>query len=246
MNRFPVIVLAGGIATRLRPITEEIPKALVNVGGQPFIFQQLRLLHSHGIRHVVISAWYRGEMIRDSVGSGDRFGMKVEYVFDGDQPLGTGGAVRHAIGLLNGPFFVLYGDSYLPCDYSAIQDFFMAAHQPGLMTVYRNQNQWDRSNVEIVENGIVAYDKKMSTAGMEYIDYGLGVFKPEVFAHLPDGQPTDLSDIYQQLVTAHSLLAYPVRQRFYEIGSFKGLRELDKLLTADPDRFLERKSNGLH
>ncbi len=246
MNRFPVIILVGGTATHLRPLTEEIPKALVNVGGQPFIAQQLRLLHSHGIVHVVISACYRGEMIRDFVGDGDRFRMKIEYVFDGDHPLGTGGAVRRALNMMDGSFFVLYGDSYLPCDYSGIQEFFKVSNRPGLMTVYHNQNQWDASNVEIAGNRIVAYDKKKKTPRMEYIDYGLGVFKPDAFASVPEGQPADLADIYQKLVKDHSLLAYEVKQRFYEIGSFEGLRELDELLTADPDRFIERKNNELH
>ena len=245
MNLFPVIILAGGEAKRLRPITEKIPKALVEVGGQPFISQQLRLLFSQGIRHVVISAWYRGEMIRDYVGNGGQFGVKVEYVFDGDQPLGTAGAIRHAIHLLNGPFFVLYGDSYLPCDYRAIQEKFITAGETGLMTVFRNQNQWDLSNVEIAGDRIVAYDKQKRTRGMEYIDYGLSVFQPMAFDYIKDGQPADLANVYGELVKEQKLGAYPVEERFYEIGSFEGLRELDGLLTAEPDRFLERKSDGL-
>ena len=244
MSLYPVIILAGGIATRLHPLTQKLPKALVNVGGQPFIAHQLRLLYSSGIRHVIISAWYRGGMIREFVGNGDRFGMKVEYVFDGDVPLGTGGAIRHALNLLHGPFFVLYGDSYLPCEYGAINSFFAAADKPGLMTVYRNQNEWDSSNVEMAEGRILSYDKEKRTPRMEYIDYGLGVFRPEAFAFLPEGQSADLAQIYRKLVTDHNLLAYEVKQRFYEIGSKEGLRELDDLLTRDPDRFLIKKNSG--
>ena len=243
MNLYPVVILAGGIATRLRPITEKIPKALVNVGGRPFVDHQLRLLYSHGIRRVVISAWYRGEMIREFVGDGRRFGMHVEYVFDGEKPLGTGGAVRRALNLLGGPFFVLYGDSYLPCNYAEIQAFFAAENQPGLMTVYRNQDKWDTSNVEMADGRILCYNKKNRTPRMEFIDYGLGVFRPEVFEFIPDGQPADLAEIYQKLVTEQSLLAYDVKQRFYEIGSFEGLHELDALLTNDPHQFLERKNS---
>jgi N-acetyl-alpha-D-muramate 1-phosphate uridylyltransferase len=241
MNLYPVVLLAGGLATRLRPITEKIPKALVEVGGQPFIAHQLRLLHSHSIRRVVVSAWYRGEMIREFVGDGKRFGMDVEYVFDGDTPLGTGGAIRRALGLLDGPFFVLYGDSYLPCDYAGIQAFFDLHSQPGLMTVYRNQGQWDTSNVEMDDAQIVCYDKKNNTPRMKYIDYGLGLFRLDVFAALPEGQPADLAEIYQDLVRGRSLLAYEASQRFYEIGSFDGLRELDELLTSAPDQFLRKE-----
>ena len=104
MSLYPVVILAGGLATRLRPITERIPKALVEVGGQPFIAHQLRLLKSHGVQHVIISAWYKGEMIREYVGNGNQFGMDVEYVFDGDYPLGTGGAIRQALTLFTDPF----------------------------------------------------------------------------------------------------------------------------------------------
>jgi len=241
MNLYPVIILAGGLATRLRPITEKIPKALVEVGNQPFIAHQLLLLHSRGIRQIVISAWYQGKMIRDFVGDGSRFDMDVKYVFDGDSPLGTGGAIRQALNLVAGPFFVLYGDSYLPCNYANIQAFFDAENQPGLMTVYRNQGKWDTSNVEMVENKILRYDKKNRIPSMDFIDYGLGLFHPDVFISMSEGQKVDLAEIYQKLVAEQSLLAYEVKQRFYEIGSFEGLRELDELLTKGPNQFLERK-----
>lgn len=241
MSLYPVVILAGGLATRLRPITERIPKALVEVGGQPFIAHQLRLLKSRGVAYAVISAWYKGEMIREYVGNGNQFGIDVEYVFDGNHPLGTGGAIRQALTLVKDPFFVLYGDSYLPCDYADIQAHFDRYTQPGLMTVFRNQGQWDTSNVEMRNNEILCYDKINRTSRMEFIDYGLGLFKREVFASMPQGQPADLTEIYQNLVARHNLLAYEVKQRFYEIGSFEGLQELDKLLTHDSNQFLKGK-----
>jgi N-acetyl-alpha-D-muramate 1-phosphate uridylyltransferase len=241
MTLYPVVILAGGLATRLHPITEKIPKALVEVGGQPFIEHQLNLLRSHGIQTVIIAAWYKGEMIREFVGNGSRFGIQVQYVFDGDNPLGTGGAVRKALPLLNGPFFVLYGDSYLPCAYADIQSHFASHQQSGLMTVYRNEGKWDTSNVEMTNGQILCYDKKNRTERMEFIDYGLGIFKPEVFASLPDNQPMDLAEIYQGLVANHDLLAYEVKHRFYEIGSFNGLRELNDLLTVNPNQFLQEE-----
>ena len=246
MNLYPVILLAGGLATRLRPITEKIPKALVEVAGQPFIAHQLRLLQSCGVRFVIILAWYKGEMIREYVGDGSQFGVDVQYAFDGDIPLGTGGAIRHALTLWNGPFFVLYGDSYLPCDYADIQAHFDHHRRSGLMTVYRNRGQWDTSNVEFVDGQILRYDKKRRTPQMEFIDYGLGLFKPKVFASLPEGQPADLSNVYQDLISHNDLLAYEVNQRFYEIGSLEGLRELDALLAKDPDRFLRKENHEFH
>ncbi len=240
MRLYPVVILAGGLATRLRPVTEKIPKALVDIAGQPFIAHQLKLLNSHGIRRVIISAWYKGEMIRDFVGDGARFGVDVQYVFDGEAPLGTGGAIRKSLSLLDGPFFVLYGDSYLPCNYAGIQSHFDRHGQPGLMTIYHNQGQWDASNVETAAGQIIRYDKKVHTPRMEFIDYGLGLFHPAVFKLLPEGRPADLAEIYQDLISKRQLLAYEVKQRFYEIGSFEGLAELNELLSADPYQFLRK------
>src|SRR5690349_16615809 len=137
MILYPVVILAGGLATRLRPITEKIPKALVEVGGEPFLNHQFRLLHFNGLRKVIISTWYHVDMIRDHVGDGSKYDMQVSHVFDGDKPLGTGGAIRRALPYLKGPFFVLYGDSYLPCNYAGIQNKFESSGQPALMSVYR-------------------------------------------------------------------------------------------------------------
>jgi len=180
-------------------------------------------------------------MIREFLGDGEHFGIHVDYVFDGDAPLGTGGAIRQALDLLDGPFFVLYGDSYLPCDYADIQAFFASRAQPGLMTVYRNNGKWDTSNVELKNAQIVSYDKKKQTPRMKFIDYGLGLFRPDVFASLPKGQAFDLAEIYQRLVKERRLLAYQANERFYEIGSFEGLRELDELLTSAPTQFLRKE-----
>lgn len=243
MIRYPIVILAGGLATRLRPMTEKIPKALVDVGGEPFIYHQLRLLCSHGFQHIIISAWYRGEMIRDYVGNGSKFGLSVGYVFDGEYALGTAGAIRQALDLVDGPFFVLYGDSYLPCDYADIQQHFDRHDLPALMTIFRNNGRWDQSNVEILDGQIVRYDKKNPTRQMEFIDYGLGLFFPEVFLPLPVQQPADLIEIYQKLVAEQKLLAYEVKQRFYEIGSFEGLRELDTILSSNPEQFLKKEES---
>ncbi len=240
MKLRPVVILAGGTASRLRPITEKIPKALVDVGGRPFIAHQLRLLWSHGFRSVILAVWYKGEMIRDFVGDGSRFGLHVDYSFDGETPVGTAGAVRNALPMLDGPFFVLYGDSYLPCDYPDIQARFESQPLPGLMTIYRNRGKYDLSNVELSDGRILAYDKQERSARMQYIDYGLGMFQPAVFASLPQGQPADLTQVYQELVAEGRLLPYEVKYRFYEIGSMEGLRELDELLGRDPDQFLRK------
>jgi N-acetyl-alpha-D-muramate 1-phosphate uridylyltransferase len=222
----PVAILAGGLGTRLYPLTVRIPKALVEINGEPFLGHQLRLLRARGIEHVVICIGQHGERIREFAGDGARFGLAVEYSPDGPILLGTAGAIRKALPILGDAFFVLYGDSYLPCSYAAVERAFQGSGRPGLMTVYRNGGRWDTSNVEFTQGRIVAYDKKSRTARMQYIDYGLGVFKREAF----EGTHTDLAAVYADLLNNNQLAAFEVHERFYEIGSFDGIRELSDYL----------------
>jgi N-acetyl-alpha-D-muramate 1-phosphate uridylyltransferase len=226
----PVAILAGGLATRLRPLTETIPKSLIEINGEPFIWHQLRLLRANGIASVVLCLGYLGERVRESVGDGARFGLHVAYSFDGPVLLGTAGAVKRAIPLLGDSFFVLYGDSYLPCDWKAVGCAFRESGKSGLMTVCLNNNQWDTSNVEFEGGRIVAYNKRLRTPRMRHIDYGLGVLRAAAFDRVPPGEPADLAALYQQLLGEGELAAYEVPGRFYEIGSFEGIQELARYL----------------
>lgn len=227
----PVAILAGGLATRLRPLTETIPKALVEIGGEPFLAHQLRLLRRSGIERVVLCIGYRGEQIRDYAGDGAAFGVHLDYAFDGPKLLGTAGAIRRALPLLGDAFFVLYGDSYLPCDYAAIERTFLASRKTGLMTVHRNLGKWDSSNVEFSEGRIRVYDKVHKTPAMQHIDYGLGAFGRRPFDDLPEDQAADLAGVYQDLLRRDELAAFDVPTRFYEIGSPEGIRELEEFLS---------------
>ena len=226
----PVAILAGGLATRLRPVTETIPKALVSVAGQPFLAHQLRLLHHAGIRKVVLCVGYRGEMIEKEFGDGSRLGVELTYSFDGPELLGTGGALKKALPLLGERFFVLYGDSYLPIDYAAPARAFLASGKLGLMTVFRNEGRWDTSNVRFEDGAIKTYDKEQRTPEMRYIDYGLGVLNPIALSRWPAGKVFNLADVYQELIGQGELAGYEIHQRFYEIGSPEGLAELDAML----------------
>jgi NDP-sugar pyrophosphorylase family protein len=224
----PVAILAGGLATRLRPITETIPKALVDVAGKPFIVHQLCYLRQQGITHIVLCIGYLGEMVRDVVGSGERFGLKVSYSEDGPNLLGTGGALTKATTLLGSEFFVLYGDSFLPVNFSVVQEAYKQSKQPALMTVLKNQNQWDKSNVLFVNGKLIEYNKRAPRAEMSYIDYGLGVVSASVLNQRPVGQSFDLADVYQDLSLQGLLTGLEVHERFYEIGSHTGLKEAEE------------------
>jgi len=232
MADWPVAILAGGLATRLRPITEKIPKALVAVAGRPFLAHQLRLLRKSGLRKVVLCVSYRGEMIEEEFGNGSNLGMELSYSYDGPDLLGTGGALKNALPLLGGKFLVLYGDSYLPIDYSGPARAFAAGAKPALMTVFKNENRWEPSNVWFEQGEIRRYDKKKFTPEMKYIDYGLGVLSAEALSSWPDGKAFDLADVYQGLIGQRKLAGFEVDRRFYEIGSPSGLAELDALLRS--------------
>jgi dTDP-glucose pyrophosphorylase len=230
MERTPVAILAGGLATRLRPITEKIPKVLVPVAGKPFLAHQLELLREQGVQRAVLCLGHLGEMVEREFGDGSAHGARLEYSFDGPKLLGTGGALKQALPKLGEQFFVLYGDSYLPVSFAPIADAFERSGRLGLMTVYRNEGKYDTSNVVFGDGEIKVYDKKQRLPEMQHIDYGLSLFRREVFESYPDNEPFDLADVMRDLVARKQLAGYEVKERFYEIGSHAGLEELNRLL----------------
>lgn len=227
----PVAILAGGLATRLHPMTAAMPKALIEVAGRPFAEHQLDWLRRQGVEHVVWCVGYRGEMIREALGDGGRWHLSLDYVFDGETLLGTGGALRRALPELGEAFFVLYGDSLLTCDLTAVERAFLATRRAGLMTVLRNDDRWDRSNVHYEDGRLLRYDKTHQTPDMRHIDYGLGVLTSRALATFPPDRPFDLALVYQRLLADNELAALEVSERFYEIGSPEGLEETRAYLT---------------
>ena len=227
----PVVILAGGLATRLGDVARTQPKCMIDVAGQPFLFHQLQLLHAQGLRQAVICLGHLGEQVVEAVGHGTGFGLEIQYSFDGPTLVGTAGAIRRALPLLPDQFFVLYGDSYLTCPFAAVQHAFEASGKRSLMTVFKNDQQWDTSNVEFQNGRILAYDKAHRTPKMKHIDYGLGLFSRNVFKAIAEDRPTDLVSLYQEMLRLDQLAAFEVFERFYEIGSHAGLEETRKLLS---------------
>jgi len=231
------VILAGGIGTRMRPATEQMPKALLPVLGRSFCDWQLELLAARGIERVLCSVGYRGEMIRDHLGDGSRFGLEVKYVDEGERLRGTGGALRLAydLGELEAAFFVLYGDSYLPIDYGAVERAWRETSMPALMTVLRNEGRWDASNAIYSDGRVVLYDKDRPadrSAEMRWIDYGLSVLNRDVLAeYCVTGAVADLADLMRDLSRDGRLAGLEVSERFYEAGSPQGLRDLEQHLS---------------
>jgi NDP-sugar pyrophosphorylase family protein len=226
----PIAVLAGGLAKRMRPLTEQLPKALLEVAGQPFIAHQLRLFAREGITDVKLLVGYCWEQIELFVGDGSTFGVKVDYIVDGPALLGTGGAIRHAIDCLGPEFLVTYCDSWLDAPYAPVVEAFHASGRPALMCVFHNENCWDASNVHF-ENGVIrCYSKKFRRPEMHHIDWGLGMLRASGVATRPLGKPWDLAELYEELSISRRLAGYEMTRRFYEIGSFEGLAETNLLL----------------
>ncbi len=232
--QLPVAILAGGLATRLRPITEKVPKLLVEVAGEPFFSHQIRLLKAAGLNHLVLCVGYLGEMVVEQYGDGSAWGVRIDYSFDGPKLLGTGGALIRALPRLGEAFYVLYGDSYLPIDYGAVGRSFLQSGRLGLMTVYENAERYDASNVWFEGGALRAYDKQAKLPQMRHIDYGLGAFKAAAFDGFPRDAVVDLPQVQQALLARGELAGYEIFERFYEVGSHGGLAELNSLLQPGP------------
>jgi NDP-sugar pyrophosphorylase family protein len=234
------LILAGGLATRMRPLTDRIPKALIPALGRPFVDHQLDWLAGHGVSEVVLSIGYRGHEIRDHVGDGAAHGLRVRYVDEGSDLRGTAGALRLAFdqGVLDQRFLVTYGDSFLPIDFGEVFRAFTSSGAPALMTVFQNEGRWDQSNVIFEGGRVVLYDKLRRTrpaTDFAYIDYGLSALERRVVGdEIPSGLKADLADLFGALSRRGDLAGLEVRERFYEIGSPAGLEDFVGWLQTEP------------
>jgi MurNAc alpha-1-phosphate uridylyltransferase len=224
-----IAILAGGLATRLGALTRDRPKSMVDIQGKPFLEYQLVLLREAGIKNVVLCLGYRGEQIQDYFGDGSKYGINLEYSFERNQ-LGTAGALKNAEELLQNVFFTIYGDSYLFLDFGQILSFFESRNKLALMTVYRNDNQFGKSNAMIQGDTVTKYSKNGSNVDMAYIDYGVNLFRKEVLQMVPENEFYPLDYLFRTLIENNELLAYEVMDRFYEIGSAQGLHDFNSYI----------------
>ena len=226
------VILAGGLATRMRPKTLTVPKILLEVSGRPFADLQLELLAQCNYQRVVICVAHLGAQVRAHVGDGKRWGLRVEYSDEGEELLGTGGALRIAAPLLEDTFLVTYGDSYLPFDYAAPLDS-LRAHDDcdGVMSVFENAGQWDASNVRTDGSWVLAYEKGTKDPAFDHIDYGAIALRKSAVLELPERQRSGLDELQTRLAARGRLRALVARERFYEIGSPEGLAALEERLS---------------
>lgn len=224
-----IVILAGGFATRLHPLTLNVPKSMIPINGSPFIQWQLEQIARQDITSVVLCLGHKASDIMDFVGNGEKFGLKVDYSIE-KHPLGTGGALKNAEKLLGNTFGVLYGDSYLPLDYSLVFKDFLSSGKLVLMTIYENNDNFDSSNVLLQTDRSLYYSKTKKLPEMKHIDYGFSVLNIETLRSIPTEVSSDLSDTFEHLSNNGKVGGFVVQDRFYEIGSFKGIVEFENYL----------------
>jgi MurNAc alpha-1-phosphate uridylyltransferase len=226
-----VAILAGGLATRLKPLTDELPKSLVTIEGRTFLEYQLEFLKAGGVTNIVLCIGYLGEQIERYCGDGSRFGVNIKYSHEGTTLLGTAGALKKAENLLEDEFFVMYGDSYLFLDFTTLMCYFKNQNKLALMTVYRNRGRYDKSNTMVAGNLVRRYSKQAATGAMEYIDYGANILRKPALEPVPAARPCSLEALFTALIEREELLAYEVKERFYQIGSPEGLADFRRYIS---------------
>lgn len=224
-----VAILAGGLATRLKGLTRNQPKSMVKVRGRPFLEYQLELLQREGVKNIILCLGHMGEQIKRHFGDGGKYKVNIRYSVE-DKPLGTAGALKQAEGLLGDVFFTMYGDSYLFLDFSLVMSYFESQDKLALMTVYKNYNRYGKSNTAVKGNLVKKFNQRERTEDMVYIEYGANIFRKEALGLIPENQSYSLDDLFPKLIERRELLAFEVKERFYEIGSPQGLKEFEEYI----------------
>ena len=225
------LIIAGGLGTRLGQLTLNQPKSMIQILGKPFIEYQFDLLTKGSVTDVVLCLGYQGKQIADYCGDGRKFGVNLRYSFE-DKPLDTAGAIKLAEPLLEEYFFTLYGDSYVFIDFKDMLSSIRKGNKIGAMSVFQNQDRFDKSNTAVVDGGVTFYSKEQR-ANLKYIDYGVNLFRKEVLKLIPNGEPYSMGTLFNQLIGRQELLAYEVKKRFFEIGSVNGLTEFTEYVKGE-------------
>ena len=223
-------ILAGGLGTRLGPLTANTPKSLVPVLGRPFLEHQIKLVREAGIKRLVLCIGHYGEQIMERFGDGRAYGVEIAYSQEGERLLGTGGALKKAEQLLDDAFMMMWGDSYLLLDYAGIWRAFQARDLPAMMVVYRNENLRVPSNVVVEGGKVTVYDKWSRDPGKVYIDQGLTCLSKQLLQRVPFDEPFAIEEVFRDLAEQGKLAAFETEQPFYEIGSPQGIAELESIL----------------
>lgn len=226
----PIAILAGGLGTRVSRISRDNPKSMIEICGKPFVYWQISNLIQQGYSEILMCIGHKGLIIQEYLEIHFKNEAHISYSFDGQQQLGTGGSIKKALPFLGDKFMVLYGDSYLPLSFSNVESTFVRSGRPALMTVYKNLNSLNPSNVLIEKDNVIQYSKSHNQGTLTHIDYGLNFFSKEVFDTDLENTSFDLGVLFRKLASEKSLASYEVNERYYEIGSPKGIKDFEEYL----------------
>ncbi len=205
---------------------------MVPVNGKPFLEYEIGLLRRSGIDDFVLCVGYLREKVEDYFGNGSRWGVRIRYSYDGPRLMGPAGALKGAEPLLEECFFVTYGDAYLRADYPSVMGALLCSGRLGLMTVYRNRNRYGKSDVDVRVGYVVRYDKGGRGGGMEWVNFGITALRRRALALVQPGKECSEEEFYGELIRRGELLAFPVGERFYEIGNPRSLREFERFISS--------------
>lgn len=237
-----VVVLAGGLGTRLKSLTENFPKVMIDIKGRPFLDYQVKYLLDQGVTKILLITGFQSQVVESFVDQ-QSWRSRVKILNEGETLRGTGGALVWASKHFEDNFLMMYGDSFLPIKIGAVYKEFVKSRMPAMMTVLKNQNDWDQSNVVFKDGRIQLYDKNPNPKpkDMIYIDYGLSAFSKDVvlgWKSTVSSEKFDLSDRQKELSLMGQLAGFEVIDRFYEIGSFEGIKDFEQLVTTPAFREL--------
>ena len=227
---FSILIICGGLGTRLYPITKNLPKSLIEINNRPFIYWQLKYIEQQGFKDIHLCLGNMGEMVEEAVKKFKLINLNITFSYDGDKLLGTGGAIVNALSNVTDDLFIQYGDSYLPVNYKKIQNSYLSNDKKILMSIIKNNNKWDKSNVIYKDSKLLEYNKKNYSDNMEYIDYGLSIVSKTIFESYNQKETIDLADIFQKASINSQIIGYEVSEKFYEIGSKEGIKDFKEYL----------------
>jgi NDP-sugar pyrophosphorylase family protein len=225
-----IAIIAGGLATRLLPLTEKIAKSMIMVGGKPFLEHQVEVLKSAGIGDLVLCVGHLAGQIEEHFGDGRAYGVRIRYSDEGGQLMGTAGAIKKAAPLLDEKFFMMDGDSYLPSDYRAAMAHFDSTNKMALMVVFRNNDLYETSNAVVDGDLVTMYSRRRKVPGMVFVHTGLSILRKTALDLIPADRVVMQDELWTQLASRNELMAFETQSRFYEVGSFSGLEDFRRMI----------------
>ena len=223
-----MLILCGGLATRLGVLAKNIPKSMIDIEGKPFLQYQIENLRKNSIKDIVLCVGHLSEKIENYFRDGSKFGVNIKYSYDGDKPLGPIGAVKKAEEFLEDVFFIMYGDSYLSVDFQKVYSFFTQNKKQALMVIYKNYDKYDKSNISVQNNIVTGYGEN----GAIHIDYGTSLLRKEALNNVPKNTMYTTGEFFSNLIKKNELLAFEAKKRFYHIGTPDSLEEFRNFIRS--------------